>query len=184
MTRPLRPVYLALPSSRTDDSAVLCSGFVDELARRPQVDDDVLLGIVEFATFVNELAPLGGSLEQCAGAQVSGFRGVDYAGLFDGLALLLDYDAYRLSSSAIRVGHPVVVMVLDTPPASDDDWRASHRKLCSTEMFITAVCLGDHVESFADAVAIPSGHRVRATDAHHAARAAAAAVAAQVWGIG
>ncbi len=80
MTRPLRPVYLALPSYRTDDSAVLCSGFVDELARRPQVDEDVLLGIVEFATFVNELAPLGGSLEQCAGAQVSGFRGVDYAG--------------------------------------------------------------------------------------------------------
>ena len=184
MTRPLRPVYLAVPSYRTDDSAPLCSGFVDELARRPQVDEDVLLGIVEFATFVNELTPLGGSLEQCAGAQVSGFRGVDYAGLFDGLALLLDYDAYRLSSSAIRIGHPVIVMVLDTPPAPDDDWRASHRKLCSTEMFITAVCLSDHVESFGDAVAIPSGNCARTTDVHHAARAAAASVAAQVWGIG
>jgi hypothetical protein len=104
--------------------------------------------------------------------------------LFDGLALLLDYDAYRLSSSAIRVGHPVIVMVLDTLPAPDEDWRASHRKLCSTEMFITAVCLGDRVESFADVVANPSGHCLRTTDAHHAARAAAASVAAQVWGIG
>lgn len=184
MTRPPRPVYLMLPSHRTSDSAALCAGFVDQLARWPQVDEDVLLGIVEFSTFTNELAPLGHPLDQSARAQLSGFAGTCYAGLFDGMAGIVAYDAYRFAAARRRLGVPLIVVVIDTPPEPDDQWAPALHRLREFGPMIVAIEVGGEADGFAGDIAETPGPSISASDADDAARLAAAAVSARVWGIG
>lgn len=184
MTRPPRPVYLMLPSHRTSDSAALCAGFVDQLARWPQVDEDVLLGIVEFSTFTNELAPLGNPLDQSARVQLSGFVGTCYEGLFDGMAGIVEYDAYRFAGEGRRLGVPIIVVVIDTPPDPDDQWAPALHRLCGVGPMIVAVGVGGKADGFAGDISQTTGPSVSASDADDAALLAAAAVSARVWGIG
>ena len=184
MTRPARPVYLAVPSDATDCGAQLFSDFVDDVARHPLAVDDILLGVVEYATFATELAAVGSTLAQCARVTLSGFTGTRYTHVLDGLAQLLEYDAYRLNSGGVRTGMPLITMMLCVPPGDDDPWAEAHQRLSATGAALTAISLGEDTAAFAQKVICGPGTTLHVKDSRHASRAAADAVAAQVWGIG
>ncbi len=133
MSPPLRPVYLVLPSSGWEhgarDASVVISGFADTVAMCPATAEAMLLGVVEYADFSHELAPIGTSAETLAAIKLSGFDGLSFANLFTGLTELLDYDRYRLEESGVRAGRPAIVLVLNTAPARDDGWQRAHALL-------------------------------------------------------
>lgn len=177
----VQPVYLAVPSrglgSFESDAAI--EGFVDALAVHPAAAERVVLGVVEYSTFVNELFSLGGRMEDAARVTVSGFSGTSYASSFEDLARLLEYDRYRLSGQGVRGGRPLIAMILDAAPQPGDQWEDGHRVLVESTFgspVIVAVTTDATALSFADLVAYPTQLRAVATNSTQAGEVAAAIV--------
>jgi hypothetical protein len=159
----LRPVYLAVPSNAALEQA-MAPEFVDRLARDPATIERVAVGVVEFATFVNELAALSTSLEIVARAAVSGFAPSHYAALFGDAAALLDYDRYRFAERGIRLGPPALVVVVDHPAAPDDPWDDARRtflragrRTWGLPPVIAAVSTRPETDSLAQQMCAPTG---------------------------
>ena len=181
----LQPVYLALPSRGLGEVApqlgasTAITAFVDHLARHPATAESAAVGAVEFCAFVNELGPLGTPLRTIARLSVSGFDGLSYTALFDELAALLRYDAYRLVDDRCRLGRPMIALLLDAPPAADDDWKPAHCRLTApddddTVPEILTVAISPAAQSFAEQVAFPAERSAVAAGPADAGRRAAA----------
>jgi uncharacterized protein YegL len=126
------PVYLAVPSSGTAPLGAadpVIASFADGLALHPTMTERVLLGVVEYSQFANELCPLGTTLESAAHLAVSGFDGISFGALFNGMAQLLEYDRYRLSGHGVRLGRPVLAVIVNSTPSVGDCWHDDHRSL-------------------------------------------------------
>lgn len=172
----LQPVYLVVPSIGARDSV---AGFVDALAVDPTLAERVLLSVTEYSTFVDELLPLGDRLEAAARVAPSGFTGLSYASAFDGLARLLAYDRYRLAEDGVRIGRPLVVVIVHAAPSIDDSWHEGHRALVDDERaapVVVAVVTDPSAESFAAGVTFPTQRIPATTNPLNAGEAAASIV--------
>lgn len=172
----MQPVYLVVPASGAGE---MVAEFVDALAVDPVIAERVLLGVAEYSKFVNELSPLGHRWEDAARVTPSRFEGVSYAATFGGLAQLLDYDRYRLAENGVRIGRPLVIVVLAAAPSSDDAWRDGHLAIAGEDdqaaPVVSAVVTDPSAESFAAGIAYPTG-RVSVVSAPMNAGKAAAAI--------
>ncbi|WP_370500180.1 hypothetical protein NWT09_31010 [Mycolicibacterium sp. jd] len=134
--------------------------FVDHLALNPASVERTLIGVAEYSSFLNELCPLGSPVEKIVSTVVSGFDGINYAQLFNGLAELLEYDRHRVE---LPLGRPVVVLIVTQPPARDDEWSGAYQRLICAEDPSTAgrvllvLATGDSTLEPADAMACPPG---------------------------
>jgi uncharacterized protein YegL len=161
------PVYLVLPSRPSDrpdgtGGLTTAADFVDALALHPTTGERVLLGVIEYSDFANELAPLCDRLDAASRVNVSGFDGLDFAAVLTSLAAQLDYDRFRFAQRDSRIGRPVVVLIVDAEPADGEDWREAHDALVragddtSTAPVVVAVATDSALLPFAEAMSFPS----------------------------
>lgn len=128
------PVYLVAESGDTaqlrgwrDGLQAALDGLLDELARRPDAADSVLV-----ASVVHRAAMF---VERRLGTVADGPAGLErtdttsYETMFRTLALMIERDGCILAKHGFRFYRPLIVVAFDTPPADSDDWRAAHRNL-------------------------------------------------------
>lgn len=136
MTGPeVAPVYLVVPSTARG----VIGPFVDRLAMDPVAAERTSLAAVEYSSFVHELFPLGTPLEHCARVEVSGFSETCFSTTFIDLVGLIDYDRHRLAERHIHARRPIVLLVVDSQPEVNDDWRAAHGDLVGSNGVVVAV---------------------------------------------
>lgn len=190
MTPPeVQPVYLLMPSGGWERAGAPIEAFIDTIAVDPVIAERVLLAVVEYSTFINELYPLGDQLEDAALVTVSNFDGLSYASAFESLVRLMEYDRYRLSDDGVRLGRPLVIAIVHRAPADDDAWLDEHKGIVGREgeaaPVIEVVATDPSARAFADEIAFPSRRCAVATPPVNAgARAAAIVAAAFARGIG
>ncbi|WP_071288554.1 hypothetical protein [Mycolicibacterium llatzerense] len=164
------PVYLAVPSTMRGVPAA----FVDRLAVDPVAADRMLLATTEYSTFVHELSALGTPVEYQSGVDVSTFEGLNFAAAFGDLARLIAYDRHRTAEQGIRTGRPIVALIVETPPAADDNWAPAHADLIAAGVTVAAVSCRPEAAAAAAAMASPVGGCAAASTGRAAGNAAAA----------